>query len=124
MPCDTRLKPRQTIQQRATEVRDVVEKFGKGLATGRIKPVVDRKTGAIAFDGVTNEERDGVTDACAYRRLMVTGLGTGEERYPTRRADGRQGCGQAGACARSPLARRRQNVASRPLIRPLKKGRE
>jgi hypothetical protein len=73
MPCDTRLKPRQTIQQRATEVRDVVEKFGKGLATGRIKPVVDRKTGAIAFDGVTNEERDGVTDACAYRRLMVTG---------------------------------------------------
>lgn len=73
MPCDTKLKPRQTISQRATEVRSAVDKFNRGLASGKIKPVVDRKTGAIAFDGITSDERDGVTDACAYRRLMVSG---------------------------------------------------
>jgi hypothetical protein len=29
--------------------------------------------GGIAFDGLSDAERDGVTDACAYRRLMVSG---------------------------------------------------
>lgn len=72
MPCDTRLKPRQTIQQRATEVRAVVDRVAKGLATGKIKAKIGPQ-GAIAFDGLTNEERDGVTDACAYRRLMSSG---------------------------------------------------
>lgn len=72
MPCDTRLKPRQTIQQRAEEVRKAAERFTKGLIEGRIKAVVGKK-GGIAFDGVTDDERDGVTDACAYRRIMVSG---------------------------------------------------
>jgi hypothetical protein len=35
--------------------------------------VVDRRTGAIAFDGLDENIRDGVTDACMYRRLMATG---------------------------------------------------
>ena len=73
MPCDTRLKPRQTISERAIEVKRAVEKISAGLASGRIKAVVDRRTGAVAFAGITDEERDGVTDACAYRRLMVSG---------------------------------------------------
>jgi hypothetical protein len=72
MPCDTRLKPRQTISQRAAEVRAAVDRFNKGLTSGRIKAKVGPQ-GGIAFEGLTNEERDGVTDACAYRRLMVTG---------------------------------------------------
>ncbi len=72
MPCDTKLKPRQTIQQRAEEVRRAVERFAQGLATGRIKAKVGPQ-GAITFEGIRNEERDGVTDACAYRRLMVSG---------------------------------------------------
>lgn len=72
MPCDTKLKPRQTIQQRAEEVRRAVERFAQGLATGRIKTKVGPQ-GAITFEGIGNEERDGVTDACAYRRLMVSG---------------------------------------------------
>jgi len=72
MACDTRLKPRQTISERAQEVRKAVELFNKGIASGRIKVTVGAK-GGIAFAGLTNEERDGVTDACAYRRLMVTG---------------------------------------------------
>lgn len=73
MPCDTRLKPRQTISQRKAEVSDVVKRIAAGLASGKVKPVVSRATGAIAFGGLTDEERDGVTDACVYRRLLVSG---------------------------------------------------
>jgi hypothetical protein len=72
MPCDTKLKPRQTISQRKAEVRKVVERISQKLATGTVKPVVS-KQGAITFTGITNEERDGVTDACAYRQIMVHG---------------------------------------------------
>lgn len=72
MPCDTRLKPNQTIKERAGEVRAAVERIAKGLASGRIKPVIGAQ-GAIAFQGVTDDERDGVTDACAYRRLLASG---------------------------------------------------
>jgi hypothetical protein len=72
MPCDTKLKAGQTIQQRATEVRAAVERFVAGLVAGRIKPTVNRD-GAIAFDGITAADRDGITDACAYRRIMATG---------------------------------------------------
>ena len=73
MACDTKLKQGQTITQRKDEVRAAMDKIARGLAAGRIKPVVNKATGAIAFDGITAEERDGVTDACAYRRLMVSG---------------------------------------------------
>lgn len=73
MPCDTRLKRNQTIQQRAAEVRQVVADVNSLLSTGKIKPVVDKKTGAIAFQGLDDNLRDGVTDACIYRRLMVSG---------------------------------------------------
>ncbi len=72
MPCDTRLKPRQTIQQRADEVRKVVKTLDAALASGRAKVKVS-PTGAVAFSGLTDEERDSVTDACAYRRLMISG---------------------------------------------------
>lgn len=72
MPCDTKLKPNQTISQRASEVRAAVERFVAGLVAGRIKAKVG-PTGAIAFDGVSESDRDGVTDACAYRRIMATG---------------------------------------------------
>jgi len=73
MACDTRLKPRQTLQQRAAEVKGVVARLDELLRKGNVKVVVDKRTGAVAFDGVTNEDRDGVTDACIYRRIMATG---------------------------------------------------
>lgn len=72
MPCDRKLKPRQTIQQRAEEIRGVVAKLAAGLAAGRIKAKVGPQ-GAIAFDGLAETDRDGVSDNCAYRRLMATG---------------------------------------------------
>lgn len=73
MPCDTKLKPRQTVAERKAEVKAATEKLNRKLALGLVKPIVNKQTGAIAFEGFTAEERDGVTDACAYRRLMVTG---------------------------------------------------
>ena len=72
MPCDTRLKPRQTIRQRIDEVKKVVAKLDSRLVNGRVKVKI-APNGAIAFDGLTDEERDGVTDACAYRMLQVSG---------------------------------------------------
>lgn len=72
MPCDTRLKPRQTIQQRADEVRRAVGKIQARLIDGRAKVVIGPQ-GAVAFTGIDDVERDGVTDACAYRRIMVSG---------------------------------------------------
>jgi hypothetical protein len=72
MACDTRLKPRQTIQERAKEVRDAVARLAQALTQGRVKAVVGPQ-GAIAFTGWDTQSRDGLTDACAYRTLMRTG---------------------------------------------------
>lgn len=72
MPCDTRLKPNQTIKARAEEVRAVVARVVAGLTSGRIKVKVG-PTGGVALDGITEADRDGVTDACMYRRVMATG---------------------------------------------------
>jgi hypothetical protein len=72
MPCYTRLKPRQTIQQRAEEVRKAVAKLAAGLVNGKVVAKVGPQ-GAITFVGLTVEDRDGVTDACIYRQLMVSG---------------------------------------------------
>lgn len=71
MPCDTRLKVGQTISQRAVEVRSVSDRLAQSLASGRVKVKIDKKTGAVAFDGWPVSERDGVTDNCAYRRIMA-----------------------------------------------------
>jgi hypothetical protein len=72
MPCDTKLKPAQTITQRKEEITKVIARLSAGLVAGSIKVKLS-PAGAIAFDGLTETDRDGVTDACAYRRLMVTG---------------------------------------------------
>jgi hypothetical protein len=72
MPCDTRLKPRQTISERKIEVLKATERFIAGIKSGKIKVKVSPK-GGVVFEGISDEERDGVTDACAYRRIMVSG---------------------------------------------------
>lgn len=78
MPCDRTLKPRQTIQQRADEVRRVVERASKAMSTGRVKAKVGPQ-GAVAFLGLTDEERDGVTDNCLFRRLMSSGSASAKQ---------------------------------------------
>lgn len=73
MACDLRLKPRQTIQERAKEVRDAVARLAQALTQGRVKAVVDRATGGIVFQGWDENSKDGLTDACAFRTLMKSG---------------------------------------------------
>lgn len=72
MACETRLKPRQTISERKDEVRRATEKFIAGLKSGNVRVKIDPK-GGVVFHGLTDEERDGLTDACVYRRIMVSG---------------------------------------------------
>lgn len=72
MPCDTVLKPRQTIQQRADEVRRAVTSLDALLKKRRAQVRIGPQ-GAIAFVGWPEADRDGVTDACAYRRIMASG---------------------------------------------------
>ena len=72
MPCDTRLKARQSISQRAAEVRRATEVLDRKLLKKQVRPVVGPQ-GAITFQGWTEEDRDGITDACAYRRIMASG---------------------------------------------------
>ena len=72
MPCDTRLLKGQTISQRKAEVRDAVAKLNREIIAGRVKPVVGPQ-GAIAFQRWTDEDCSAVTDACAFRMLMISG---------------------------------------------------
>jgi len=72
MPCDTKLKQGQTISDRKAEVLKTVEAVRKGLVSGSIKPKIGPQ-GAIAFEGLFAIDRNDVTDACIYRRLMATG---------------------------------------------------
>lgn len=72
MPCDTKLKAGQSLSQRADEVRQVVSNLDRALQARRVRVVIGPQ-GAVAFQGLTDQERDGVTDACAYRRIMATG---------------------------------------------------
>lgn len=72
MPCDTKLKAGQTIQQRAEEVRQAVQRLEKALIAGKAIPKIGPQ-GAITFSGLTDADRDGVTDNCLYRRLQAAG---------------------------------------------------
>lgn len=72
MACDTRLKAGQTITERKAEVVKTVAAVQAALVAGKIKPVVGPK-GSIAFEGLTDSDRNGVTDACIYRRLLTSG---------------------------------------------------
>ena len=74
MACETRLQSRnQTLSQRKAQVKDIVAFTDELIRKNKVKIVVDKKTGAIVFDGMTPQERGGVSDACTYRMLMVTG---------------------------------------------------
>lgn len=80
MPCDTRFKDnyrnsgrRQTISERKAEIKQVVTDVNSLIASGKVKPIIDKLTGAIAFQGLTETIRDGATDACVYRQLMIHG---------------------------------------------------
>ena len=72
MPCDTMRRANQTVQERATEVRKAVAAIDKMVAAKKVQVKVGPQ-GAVTFIGIPDEDRAGVTDACAYRRIMATG---------------------------------------------------
>lgn len=72
MPCDTRLRKRQTLAERKTEVKDTVKALDAALKKRKVGVKVGPQ-GAVTFTGWRDEERNGVTDACAYRQIMATG---------------------------------------------------
>lgn len=71
MACDTILRPKQTLSERKSEVKRAIDGLNSLIAVGRVKVKVGPQ-GAIAFDNWGGDERDGVSDACAYRLLMAT----------------------------------------------------
>jgi hypothetical protein len=72
MPCDTRLKAKQTMQERAAEIRTAVARLDSLIRSRAVRVNIGPQ-GAIAFAGWQESDRDGITDACAYRRIMSTG---------------------------------------------------
>lgn len=67
MPCLT--QQNLTVQQKQRR-REAVGRLQAALAAGQVKVVIKR--GAIAFAGWRDEEREGVSDVCAYRALCNT----------------------------------------------------
>ena len=72
MPCDTKLKAGETKEQRSARASAATVKLEAALTAGRASVRIG-PTGAIAFVGWNEEERDGVADVCAYRRLVAKG---------------------------------------------------
>lgn len=73
MSCDLKpFRPEQTLAERIKEVREKLGIIDKALVRKKVVPVVG-KNGAIAFTGLSDEDRGGITDACIYRRIMSTG---------------------------------------------------
>ena len=75
MACETRLKPQQTISQRAAEIRSAVQRLVAALVAGRVQLKIGAN-GAPVFTGWQEESRDGISDLCAYRQIMRTGDAT------------------------------------------------
>ena len=73
MPCESIRQPNQTLAERVIEVKRIIAELDRLIMKKRVNIVVGRQ-GAIAFVGNEWERiRNGVTDACAYRRLVTTG---------------------------------------------------
>lgn len=73
MSCQDMRLPNQTFEERKKEIRETIAELARQLAAGKVKPVIDKKTGAIAWAGWTDGQRNRVTDGCAYRLLMAQG---------------------------------------------------
>jgi hypothetical protein len=74
MACDTKLQNKnQTLSERKSQVREIIAFTDELIRKSKVKIAVDKRTGAIAFTGMTDAERGGVSDACTYRMLMVSG---------------------------------------------------
>lgn len=70
MACDFRIPAGMTPVQRKKQIDIALERLNKALQEGTVKVTVGN-TGAVVFRG--NWQRDGVSDTCAYRKLLASG---------------------------------------------------
>ena len=68
MPCDSTLKAGQTLADRQTQIERALRRLEVSLGTGQVRIGI-APNGAIVFKGW--QDRDDVTDACAYRTLTA-----------------------------------------------------
>jgi hypothetical protein len=61
-----------TIIQRKKQIDEAVDRLNKALAIGEVRVKVG-PTGSVAFTGWSGQARSGVSDICAYRKLLATG---------------------------------------------------
>jgi hypothetical protein len=73
MACDTQPMKNQTLSQRKTQVKEIIAFTDELIRKSKVKVVVDKRSGAVAFVGMTDSERGGVSDACTYRMIMASG---------------------------------------------------
>jgi MoxR-like ATPase len=74
MPCEAwRARAEQTLAERKEEIKEATTILDKLIMQKKVKVVVG-KQGAVTFVGdAWARNRRGITDACAYRRLVTTG---------------------------------------------------
>lgn len=79
MPCDTKpFRAQQTLTERKAEVSFAVQKLEGLLASKKVTAKVGPQ-GSIAFTDWEGGDRAGITDACAYRRIMASGSATSRQ---------------------------------------------
>jgi len=69
MACESMRRPGQSLTERINEVKRAMSRLEAQIAAGKVRVNI-APNGAIAFAGWT--DRDGVTDACAYRTLSAS----------------------------------------------------
>lgn len=70
MACYLTLGKSQNIEQRTEVVKKALTRLEKALTESRVKVKIS-PTGAIAFDGWKQEDRDDLSDVCAFRLLST-----------------------------------------------------
>jgi hypothetical protein len=68
MPCDTRLRQGETLENRVKAIDVALKRLEQYLQTGKVQIGI-APNGAITFKGWNVGERDDVSDVCAYRTL-------------------------------------------------------
>ena len=80
MACDTKLMSKnQTLSERKSQVRNVIEFVDELIRKSKVRVIVDKRTGAVTFAGITEQEKYGVSDACVFRLLMATGSASAKQ---------------------------------------------
>lgn len=72
MACGSMRSRGQSVAQRQAEIKAVLKKLEQKLKSGRVSVMIGPQ-GGVAFVGWTNEDKDSVTDACAYNTLQAEG---------------------------------------------------